>query len=57
MCVIAWEFCKDALDENLVENTDKTHFVINMDNNKTLVFTSDKIVKYVDMVSSRLGIT
>ena len=39
-------------DENLIENIDKTHVVINMDNGRTLGFRGDTTMKYVDVVSS-----
>jgi hypothetical protein len=47
------------LDENLIENTNtnETYFIINCDNEKTLGFKSDKYIKYVDVVSSGVGIT
>lgn len=57
MGVLAWEFQSGALDKNLMENIDKTHFVINMDNGRTLGFRGDKVVEYADMVAGGLGIT
>lgn len=36
--VLAREFRNGLLDENLVENIDETHFIINMDNGRTLGF-------------------
>lgn len=53
MGVIAREFRSGALDENLMQNIDETHFVINMDNRRTLGLCGDKSVKYVDMVARR----
>ena len=34
-------------DENLMENVDKTHFVVN---GRTLGFKGDNVVKYVDVI-------
>ena len=45
------------LDENLIENANETHFIINYNNKKTLGFESGKHVKYVDVVSSGLRMT
>lgn len=39
------------------ENMDRIHFVINMDNGRTLGFHGDKQVKYVSMVYRGIGIT
>ena len=50
-------FESGELNEDLIENVDETHFIINMDNGKTLEFKRDDIVKYVDVVFSGLGIT
>jgi hypothetical protein len=55
--VIAREFQWGALDENLVENADETHFVINMDNGKTLGFSGENDVKYAEVVSGGMGMT
>jgi hypothetical protein len=57
LVVVAREFQSDALDENLFENADETHFVINMDNEKTLGFRGDNNVKYADVVSGGMGMT
>lgn len=57
MGVFAREFRSGCLDENLQENIDETHFIVNMDNKRTLGFRGDKEVKYVDMVSRGIGIT
>jgi hypothetical protein len=51
------EFQLGVLDENLVENADETHFIINMDNGKTLGFRGDDDVKYADVVSGGMGMT
>ncbi|SPQ96949.1 unnamed protein product (mitochondrion) [Plasmodiophora brassicae] len=55
--VIARGFESGELDENLIENWDETHFVINMDNGKTLGFRGDTEVKYADVVSGGIGMT
>lgn len=43
--------------EEDIENADETHFVINMDNGKTLGFIGDNDVKYLDVVSGGEAIT
>jgi hypothetical protein len=43
-------FQTGIFDENLIENIDETHFVINIDNGRTLGFWGDTTVKYVDVV-------
>lgn len=55
--VVAREFQSGLLDESMVENVDETHFVINMDNGKTLGFRGDSDVKYADVVSGGIGMT
>ena len=50
-------FESGELIEDLIENVDETHFIINMNNGKTLGFRRDDIVKYVDVVSGGVGIT
>ncbi|KAL3691653.1 hypothetical protein R1sor_005304 [Riccia sorocarpa] len=50
-------FQSGELDENLQENADETHFVINMDNSHTLGFRGDENVKYADVVSGRVSMT
>ena len=37
--------------EDLMENIDEAHFVVNMDNGRTLGFRNDSVVKYTDVVS------
>ena len=44
-------FDSGLFDENLMENIDETHFVVNMDNGRTLGFRSDTSTKYVEVVS------
>ena len=50
-------FQKGELDENMVDNCDETHFVVNMDNGRTLGFKGDSQVKYADVVSGGEGMT
>ncbi|KAL3685112.1 hypothetical protein R1sor_003134 [Riccia sorocarpa] len=55
--MLAGQFQSGQLDENLLENTDETHFMINMDNGKTLGSRGDNDVKYDDVVSGGQGMT
>ena len=48
----SWEF-----DENLMENLDEMHFVVNFDNGQTLGFRRDTTVKYAEVVSSGESMT
>ena len=50
-------FIQGDLHDNLVENVDETHFIVHMDNGRTLGFRGDDVVKYVDVVSGGLGMT
>ncbi|KAL3686242.1 hypothetical protein R1sor_004264 [Riccia sorocarpa] len=50
-------FESGILDENLQENVDETHFVINMDNGRTLGFRGDRDIKYADVVSGGVSMT
>jgi hypothetical protein len=38
-------------DENLIENINETHFIVNMDNGRTLGFWGNTTVKYADVIS------
>ena len=49
--VLHRDFSKGTFDENLMENIDKTHFVVNMNNGRTLGFRGDITVSYTEMVS------
>ena len=40
-----------------IENVDETHFIINMDNGKSLGFRGDDTIKYADVVSGGVRIT
>ncbi|EGZ18651.1 hypothetical protein PHYSODRAFT_499162 [Phytophthora sojae] len=44
-------FDNGELNEDTIFNMDEAHFVINMDNKKTLGFRGDKTIRYHDMVS------
>ena len=50
-------FDSGLFDENLIENIDKTHFVVNMDNDRTLGFWGDTSIKYIEMVLSGNSMT
>ena len=44
-------FDSGLFDEILMENIDETHFVVNMDNGRTLGFRGDTLTKYAEVVS------
>ena len=44
-------FASGEFDKNLMENLDETHFVVNLDNGRTLGFHKDTTVKYAEVVS------
>ena len=50
-------FASGDIDENLIENMDETHFVVNVDNGRTLGVRGDNDVKYADVVSGGEGMT
>lgn len=50
-------FESGELDENTVFNMGEAHFVINMDNKKTLGFRGDTTIRYHDVVSGGEGMT
>lgn len=54
--VLEREFCSGMLDKNLMENVNKTYFVMNVDNGHIIGFRRDCMVKYVDIVAEELGI-
>ena len=45
------DFFNNTFDENLMENVVEIHFVVNMNNGRTLEFGGDIIVSYVKVVS------
>jgi hypothetical protein len=55
--VVQRGFLSGEYNENYIENVDETHFVMNMDNGKTLRFHGDQAVKYVDEVSGGEAMT
>jgi hypothetical protein len=55
--VLQWGFQTGIFDENLIENIDETHFVVNVDNGRTLGFRGNTTVKYADVVSSGYSMT
>ena len=55
--VVSRGFQDGSLREEMVENMDETHFVINMDNAKTLGFVGDDNVKYADVASGGVAMT
>jgi hypothetical protein len=50
-------FQSGEYNENYIENVDETHFVINMENGKTLGLRGDQTVKYADVVSGGEAMT
>lgn len=54
---VARELSSGLLNECDVENADETHFIINVDNGKTLGFKGDVEVRYADVVSGGEGMT
>ena len=44
--VLKRRFESGLFDENLMENIDVTHFIVNMDNGRTLGFWGDTSIKY-----------
>ncbi|POM74274.1 Hypothetical protein PHPALM_8797 [Phytophthora palmivora] len=50
-------FKDGSLDEDVVENIDETHFVVDFDNGKTLGFSGEKQIMYADVVSGGQGMT
>ena len=51
------DFDSGALNEDLVENMDETHFIVNMDDKRTLAFKGSDVIKYADVVSGGDGMT
>ena len=50
-------FSSGEFDENLIENLDKTHFVVNLDNGRTLGFQGDTTAKYAEVESGGESMT
>ena len=55
--VVQRRFLSGEYHEEYIENVDKKHFVINMDNGRTLGICGDQAMKYVDVVSRREAMT
>jgi hypothetical protein len=55
--IVKRAFENGDLKEEMVENWDETHFVINLDNGKTLGLIGEKSIKYADVVSGGEGMT
>ena len=55
--VMARGFRSGELNEDCIENVDETHFVIDVDNGRTLGFSGKSEVKYADAVSGGEGMT
>ena len=51
------DFDSGALNEDFVENMDETHFVVNMDDKRTLAFKGFDVIIYADIVSGGDGMT
>src|SRR4051812_21339881 len=51
------QFENGELEEDTIENMDEMHFIINMDNGRTLGFKGDSEIKYTDVVSGGTGMT
>ena len=49
--VLQRSFESVVFDDNLMENVDETHFVVNLDNGRTLGFRGDTTIKYAEVVS------
>ena len=55
--VLQRSFEAKLLDENMVDNMDETHFILNMNNRKTLSFRGSNKVNYADVVGGCDGFT
>ena len=50
-------FSNGTFNGNLMENIDRTHFVVNMNDGRTLGFRGDITVSYAEVVSGRYSMT
>ena len=48
--ILQRRFSFKEFDENLIENLNETHFVVNLDNGGTLGFMRNTTVKYVEVM-------
>ena len=55
--VLKRDFGSGIFDENLMENVNEIHFVVNLDNGCTLGFRGDTTVKYAEVVSGGESMT
>ena len=55
--VLCRGFLSRQFNENLMENLDKTHFVVNLNNGRTLGFQGNTTVKYAEVVSEGESMT
>ena len=55
--VLHMDFESGVFYDNLMENVDETHFVVNLDNGRTLGFKGNTTVKYVKVISGGDSIT
>lgn len=51
------DFEAGVMDENFVYNADETHFVVDLNDGKTLAMKGDKDVSFADVVSGDVGMT
>lgn len=57
LCQIQRNFVSGVFDENMMENINEIHFIINMDDGKTFGFHGDEECKYIDTVFGEEWIT
>jgi hypothetical protein len=50
LCVLYRGFSNGTFNENLMENINELHFVMNMNNRRTLGFRGDTTMSYVEVV-------
>jgi hypothetical protein len=49
--IVQHGFLSGKYNKNYIKNVDETHFIINIDNGKTLGFYGNQAVEYTDVVS------
>jgi len=50
-------FIQGYLNEDLIENIDETHFIVDIDNKMMVGFRGDDCVKYADIIFGGLKMT
>lgn len=55
--IISRLLTNEDMEEDLTDNIDEIHFVVNLENGKTLGFASPEDVKYAEITSGGHGIT